>query len=160
MVVLEVVRVPVEPVSYSHPPVDDIDTLDIADKKADMTQHLADGIDDIGQVEIARCDLVQHRSEKEEILPANECNFEVGQLAFFELKGGVKSAKAATENKDTSFVWHMQIGRADAPGYNSFSSRSSSPNDQACNGQPAGVCGGSPSAISETWPRPACSRCS
>ena len=37
--------------------------------------------------------------------------------------------------------------------------RSSSPTDQAWNGQPRGVCGASPSAISETWPRPASSRC-
>ena len=37
--------------------------------------------------------------------------------------------------------------------------RRSSPSDQAWNGQPPGLCGGSPSAISETWPSPATSRC-
>ena len=37
--------------------------------------------------------------------------------------------------------------------------RRNSPSDHAWNGQPRGVNGGSPSAISDTWPRPAASRC-
>ena len=40
------------------------------------------------------------------------------------------------------------------------SARISSPSDQAWNGQPRGVCGASPSAISETCPSPASRRCS
>src|SRR4029079_18390057 len=36
--------------------------------------------------------------------------------------------------------------------------RRSSPSDQAWNGQPPGVWGGSPSATSHTWSRPASSR--
>ena len=39
------------------------------------------------------------------------------------------------------------------------SARISSPSDHAWNGQPRGVCGGSPSAISLTWPRPAVCKC-
>jgi hypothetical protein len=40
------------------------------------------------------------------------------------------------------------------------SMRINSPTDHACHGQPRGVWGGSPSAISETWPSPAWCRCS
>ena len=41
-----------------------------------------------------------------------------------------------------------------ARGSTSDKARSSSPSDQAWNGQPRGACGGSASAISATWPSP------
>ena len=39
----------------------DVDLVDVAAKKIHAPDHFSDGIDDIGQIQIARRDLVQHR---------------------------------------------------------------------------------------------------
>jgi hypothetical protein len=36
----------------------DVDLVDVAAEEIHATDHFSDGIDDIGQIQIARCDLV------------------------------------------------------------------------------------------------------
>ena len=98
MIVFESVRVAIEPVRHRDPFVYDVDAVDIADEEADMPQHLPDGVNDIGQVEIARRDLVQHRGEEKEIFATHESHFEIRQFEFLKLERGVEPAEAAAEN--------------------------------------------------------------
>ena len=48
-----------------------------------VAHHLANGIDDIGQIQIARRDLVQHRGEEEEVLAINKSHFEIAEVLSF-----------------------------------------------------------------------------
>ena len=62
----------------------------------------------MGQIEVARSYLMQHRGKEEEIILTNERNFEIGIAQLFELKCGVQTAKATTENEDTVF-FHRRL---------------------------------------------------
>ena len=126
-----------------------------------VTNHLANGIDDVGQIQIARCDLVQHRGEEKEVLAVYDSHFESRIAALFKLQRGIKAAKPPPRMRTRVFL-STHIAEQRSYGENTPCARgdSSSPNDHAWNGQPRGVCGGSASQISEMWPSPASFRCS
>jgi hypothetical protein len=155
-----------------------------------MSQHLTDRVDDVGQIKVARRDLVKHRREQEEIVLTDQRDFKIKIPTLFKLQRGVQAAKATAEDDDT-ILFHVflvfrsglfpgrapdqhcqvQIGRI---GWLNLTEkfialircltsprkqvplsqrddirRRYSPIDQAWNGQPLGVCGGSASTISE-----------
>jgi Bacterial regulatory helix-turn-helix protein, lysR family len=91
-----------------------------------VTKHLSNRIDDVGQVQIAGRDLVQHRREEKEVFPVHYGHVESRIAAFFKLQRGIKAAKSAAENQDASFLFaHTK------PQTTLRSRRSSSPSDHA-----------------------------
>src|SRR6516225_4457148 len=84
----------------------DVDLIHVATKKIHAADHFSDGIDDVRQIQIARRDLVQHRSKEKKVFAINDCYFEAGIVALLKFQRGIKSAEAATENKYTFLVAH------------------------------------------------------
>jgi hypothetical protein len=82
-------RVLVESVGNDDLTFQDVDRSNFSFEEVNMSQHLPNGIDDVGQIEIARRYFMKHRCEQEEIVLADERNFEIGITAFFELERGV-----------------------------------------------------------------------
>ena len=58
VVVLQRVRVSIESVCHDNTAFRQVDGLNFALKKSDMTQHLADRIDNVGKVKVACRDFV------------------------------------------------------------------------------------------------------
>ena len=75
-----------------------IDPFHFTVEEASVFQHLPDRVDDMGYVDVARCDLVEHRCEEKEILPIDDGNFDVLMACdrFFKSRRGVQSREAAT----------------------------------------------------------------
>ena len=97
--VFERVRVMIETVRYDDRTLFHIDALDIAREKVDMAKHLAHRINDVGDIEIARCDLVQHRRKEKEVVAVYERYFDVGIFPALKLQRGIKAGEATTENE-------------------------------------------------------------
>jgi hypothetical protein len=72
-----------------------------------VTNHFADGINDVRQIEIARGDLMQHWREQKKILAIHNCDFETWIAALLELQRCVKPAEAAAKNEDTNLGCHI-----------------------------------------------------
>ena len=106
MIVVDRVGVTVEPMRNNHLLLLKIDVLDFATEEIYVANHFANWIDDISQVQIACCDLVQHRCEEKEVLAIYDSHFESRVAKLFELQRCIQPAKAATENEDTGFAWH------------------------------------------------------
>ena len=51
-----------------------------------MSQHFANRIDDMSQIQVTGRYLMQHRREKEKILLTDQRDFEIGIAALFELE--------------------------------------------------------------------------
>src|SRR6266566_9358306 len=83
----------------------DIDLIHIATEKVHPPDHFSDGINDVRQVEIARCDFVQHWREQEKILAIDQCDIETLIVAFLELQRGIKTTKAAAENENRCLLF-------------------------------------------------------
>ena len=79
----------------------EIDGFDVSMKERHTTQQLADRADDIGDIEIARRDLVQHRGEEEKVIAIDESHVQVVSLRkrSFEFQRGIHAAKPATQNQ-------------------------------------------------------------
>src|SRR6266478_3588315 len=99
VVVLERVGVMVETVRYHSCAILQIDALNIAREKIDVTQHLAYGINNVCDVEIACRDLVQHRRKKKEVVAVYERYCDVGMFPALKLQRGIKAGKATTKNE-------------------------------------------------------------
>src|SRR5262249_61825454 len=84
----------------------DVDLVDISTEKIHAADHFSDRIDDVGQVQIPRRDLVQHRSEEKKVLAINDRDFEAQIVTLLEFQRSIKSAEAATENNHASLVAH------------------------------------------------------
>jgi len=63
VIIFQFVRVMIESVRDGHAPSIDVDLVQIAAKEIDVTDHLADRINDVGQVKVAGGDFMQHGSE-------------------------------------------------------------------------------------------------
>src|SRR5262249_2422713 len=81
----------------------EVDFVDIAAEKVDMPDHFANRINDVGQIQIAGRDLVQHRCKQKEVFPVNNRHLETRVFASFKVEDGVKAAESAPENEHTSF---------------------------------------------------------
>jgi len=106
VIVVERVRVTIEPMRNNHLLLLKIDVLDIATKEIHVANHLADRINDISQVQIACRDLMQHRRKKKEVLAIYDNHVKPRVSKLFELQRCIQAAKAAAENEDTSLVSH------------------------------------------------------
>jgi len=103
---LERVIMPIKAVENFNCPVDQIDTLDFAVDEIYMSQNFAHWIDDVSEIQVARGDFVQHRSEQEKIVLADHGDFKIGIAAFLEFNGGIDAAKSSSDDQDTR-LFHM-----------------------------------------------------
>src|SRR5262249_48425196 len=85
------------------------DLLHLAAEEIHAANHLANGINDVGQIQIARRDLVQHRSKEKKVLAINDRDFKARIVALLEFQRRIKSAEAAAENEDTRLVCHFRL---------------------------------------------------
>ena len=87
----------------------DVDLVHVATEKIHAADHLANWINNVGQIQIARRDLMQHRSKEKKVLAINERDFKARIIALLEFQRGIKSAEAAAENEDTRLVCHFRL---------------------------------------------------
>jgi hypothetical protein len=109
MIVIERVRVAIEAMRHYDLLLLKIDVLDIAAEEIHVPNHLANRINDVRQIQIARRDLVQHRREEEKVLAIYDGHFKPRVASFLELKRGVQAAESAAENEDTRLVCHFRL---------------------------------------------------
>ena len=107
MIVLQRVGVTIEPVGYDNLLSIDIDLLHLAAEKIHVTNHFANRINDIRQIQIARGDLMQHRREQEKILAIHYRHLKARVAPLFKFERGVEPAKAAAENQNPYFRCHL-----------------------------------------------------
>jgi hypothetical protein len=162
----QLVLVPAAGVANHHPPALEVDPLHLAHEEHRAAHHPADRIHDVGDVEVARGHLVQHRREQDEVVAVDDGDLDLGipRDGALQLDGGVHPGEPAAQDHDPDRLRRAHAPtpaasrgeRPPRPAARTWrSSRSASATDQAWNGQPLGTCGGSASAISETWPTPA-----
>ena len=79
----------------------DINLRDLARKETDMSQHLAHGIHDRGEIQIARCDFVKHRREQEEVIPIDQGDLDgrVPSYSLLKVHGDGETRKTTAKNK-------------------------------------------------------------
>src|SRR5574337_584321 len=77
-----------------------IDGSYLAVEKIGPAEHLADRVDDGGDVEVAGGHLMEHRREEKKVLAVDQRDFDAGILAesFLQLQRGVHPAESAAEN--------------------------------------------------------------
>src|SRR6516162_6662213 len=92
----------VEPVRNNDPTPGQVDGLNITLKKPDVSQQFANRIYDVREIEVTGCHFMKHRREKEKIFLTDQCDFEIGIAALFELERRVETAEAATKDEDAS----------------------------------------------------------
>src|SRR5437667_8208884 len=107
MIVFERVRVPIKSMRNNDLFFVDVDLLHVPAEKIHAANHFANGINDISQIQIARCDLVQHWREKEKVFAIDNGDLKVRISALLKLQGRIKPTEAAAENKYTSFIRSM-----------------------------------------------------
>ena len=94
---------------HAHDAALQIDLLDVADNDVRAVQQRPEGTDDVGDVHVAGCDLVQHGSEEKEVVTADERHVDVFAMAEppLELTGRFNAAKSAAEhdNAGSSHKW-------------------------------------------------------
>ena len=103
VVVGQLVRVPV-PVGDRHRAGREVDLLDVPVEELHVRDELADRVDDVRDVEVARRDLVEHRREEEEVVPVDDRDVDVREAEepLVELQGRVDAAEAAADDHDLS----------------------------------------------------------
>src|SRR5215831_11552489 len=106
MVVFKCVRVPIESMRDNNLFFPGVDLVHVAAEKVHAANHFADRINDVGQIQIARRDFVQHWREQEKVLAIYDRHFKPRIVALLEFQRSIKSAKAATENKHACLVGH------------------------------------------------------
>jgi hypothetical protein len=106
MIVFEHVRVPIETMRHHDLFFVDVDLVHVATEEIHVSNHLADGIDDVRQIQVARRDLVQHRRKQEKVLAIYDRDFEARIPAFLKLQRRIKPAEASAKNEDTRLVAH------------------------------------------------------
>src|SRR6516162_6162752 len=89
-----------------------VDRKNVAIKELNPFKKFAHRIDDVGDVEVACGNFVQHWSKQEEILTIDQGDLDVGiagQL-LFEFESGVDAAKSAAQNKDLLSFFDAHTG--------------------------------------------------
>src|SRR5678815_4429051 len=78
-----------------------IDGFDLSMKERHTMQELADRAHDIGDIEIARRDFVQHRGKEKKVVAIDESHVQVVSLCkrFFKLKRGIHAAEPPAQNQ-------------------------------------------------------------
>src|SRR5207249_5586752 len=85
------------------PLVRQINLVNAADQHLDPAEELAQGIDDVGDLEIARCNLVKHGCEQEKVIATNEANLRrsLSRHQFLKMDCGVNATETTAENDDS-----------------------------------------------------------
>src|SRR2546422_8382573 len=91
---------------HNHLLVLDVDLLHTAHEEVDVPNHLADWIDDVGQVQIACGDFMEHRRKEKEIFSTDKRDIKPRIFALLKFQDRIKAAEAATEDKDTRSLAH------------------------------------------------------
>src|SRR5260221_2160638 len=84
-----------------------IDPLDLTDKDFDAAEQLAEGIDNVRDLQVTGSDFVQHRREQEKIIATDQANLYLGRARqqFLHVQCGIDAAKTAAEDDDSLFYW-------------------------------------------------------
>src|SRR6516164_4496597 len=79
----------------------DTDLQDFTSKKPDMAKHLAHGIHDRGEVQVASRNFVKHRREQKKVIPIDEGDLDGGIPSYSLLKvhGDGETRKTTAKNK-------------------------------------------------------------
>jgi hypothetical protein len=89
----------------------EVDARDVAVEKADLVQQLAHGVHDVGDVEVARRDLMQHGSEEKEVVFVDDGDLDVRVVpeTAIELDRGVDATEPAADDQDPLALrdWHV-----------------------------------------------------
>ncbi|GEM_PF-4279774 len=105
MIVVQLVFVRFQTVRHVNAPVAQIDLLHVAVEEPHALEHLANRIDDMRHVKIARRHFVQHRREQSEVLFIDQRNLDVriSREGFFQMQSRIQAAKTTAENDDSCF---------------------------------------------------------
>jgi len=107
VIVWKLVMVMIKSVRHGHKLAFQIDGFNVSREKADPPQKLSHGIHDVGEIEIAGGNFVQHRSEQKEIIPVHQRDLDIGIAgqSVIQVDGRVQPGEAAAKNDDPSFLW-------------------------------------------------------
>ena len=83
-----------------------VNSLHIGFDNFHMTKNASEGINDVGRIKIAGCDLMQHRREQNEILPTNQRHFHVwsSRQTFVKMGCRIQPGESAASNDDLRLV--------------------------------------------------------
>src|SRR5438552_4011938 len=106
MIVWQFMVVIVKAMGYADAIALEINRFDLSGKEIDPLEQLADGIHDVGQVQIAGCHLVQHWGEQEEIVPVHEryLDIRIASQRVIKMNRRVQPGKTAAKDDNTSFL--------------------------------------------------------
>src|SRR5215469_11802527 len=106
MIIRDIVMMVVEAVRDGHDLPLKIDRFHFAGKEIDPLQKFSDGIDDIGEIEIAGGDFVQHRGKQKEVVTIYQRDFDIGIAGerVIEVHRRMQSGKTTAENQNPSFL--------------------------------------------------------
>src|SRR6266480_3765887 len=106
MIIVDLFRVVAVTARNQDPLVWQIDLVDVTHRYLNFTEQLPEGIYDICDLEIARCDLVKHRREQEKVISANETNLYRlhSRQQLLKMNGGINPSKTAAQNDDSLFA--------------------------------------------------------
>src|SRR6266404_918299 len=137
LIVLNPMRVALEPVRQSQFIVTKVDVLDLAREKLHFPQELSHRVGDGGQLQIARGNLVQHRCEQKEVVAIDQGDFDVRVSAEppLQFQGGIEAAEAPAQNIDP-ILHRDQAPWASADSSTPLKRRSAS--NQSTSGDPTG----------------------
>src|SRR2546430_2765276 len=106
MIVIDLQRAFAETTGDRDPLVWQINLVRVTHDYFDLMEQLPQGIYNVCDFEIARCDLVKHRSEQEEVIAANKVNLKpaLSCQQFLKMNSGINPAEAAAQNDDSFFA--------------------------------------------------------
>ena len=106
MIVGNIVVMVVETMRDGHDLPFEIDRFHFSREEIDSLQEFSDGIDDICEIEITGCDLMQHRRKQKEVVAIYQRDLDIGIAGQRVLKVNrrMESGETAAENQNPSFV--------------------------------------------------------
>src|SRR5215469_12197121 len=103
MIVGNIVMMVVETVRNGHDLPFKIDRFHFSREEIDSLEAFSDGIDDICEIEITGCDLVQHRRKQKEVVAVHERDLYLGiaRKRIVQVNRGMQPGKAAAQNQNS-----------------------------------------------------------
>jgi hypothetical protein len=106
MIVGNIVVMVVEAMRHRHNVPVKADRFHFPREEIDSLQEFSDWIDDICEIEITGCDLMQHWRKQEEVVAIYQCDFDIGIAGqrVIEMNRRMQPGETATENQNPSFL--------------------------------------------------------
>src|SRR5215472_272617 len=106
MIVEHIVMMVVETVRDSHDLPFKINRFHFPREEIDSLQQFSDGIDDICEIKITGCDLVQHRREQKEVVAVHKRDLHLGIACqcVIEVNRRMEPGETAAKNQNPSFL--------------------------------------------------------